>query len=144
EGLLNNNPYPGIWRGGTRQSGPPQLLDDVGVDLRRRREIKETVPAKILGRFKLGKSVCQSCVRFLISVIAGAVIEIGGELAPALRIDGSYFGDTLGRSTYGGSKCPVGHGRTGKPHDQVARPQGIMHGEVVQGRNHFALGEISR
>src|SRR5262249_10890474 len=53
KGLLNDDANPGIRRRRLCQASPPELLDDVEIHFRRRRQVKEDIASKILLRLQL-------------------------------------------------------------------------------------------
>ena len=126
-----------------RESGATKLVDDVRIDFRRRGKIEETVATDIFCRFQFDEALGKVGVSLWIGIVAWAVMKVCRESVPLLRIDGPDFGDALGSFAKRGAKRIFGHGRTGEADDGVTRSQAIVNGEVVHGRNDFALGEVS-
>src|SRR5271170_2717454 len=78
-----------------------------------------------------------------VGVVAGAVVQAGGEVVPLLGVDGAKLRHGLGGFAGGGTKIIVTHRSAGKADDGVTRAERIVIGEIEHRGDHFALGQIT-
>src|SRR5260370_38751576 len=114
KGLLNNDAHPGIGRGWASETGATELLDDVRINFRRCRKVKETVAADIFGRFQFSETFGELGVGIRIRIVAGTVIKVRSEIAPLFGIDRSDFRNALGGVAQSAAKRFFGHRRARK------------------------------
>jgi len=144
KGFFDDNARPRIRRAGLGEAGEAELLDDLRIDFGRRGKIKQAVAAQLFGGFQLFQVLGQLSEIVGISIFAGVILEIGGEVAPLLEINRADLGHGLSGFAERGTKTLVGHWRARKAYDGVFRAERVMVGQVIHGGNYFALGEIAR
>ncbi len=142
EGLLDDDAHPALVL--LRQPGLAQLLDGLGVELRRDREVEEAVAPGAVLRVNSFEPLAEFGVALRVLDVRGEELEPGGERAPDLLVHGLRLGELDDRGLHLLAELFVGHRRAPEADDgELGREQALLH-EPVERRDEFAPREVAR